>query len=141
MSSDGWHAYGSRSIGPSWKVANGTIYLDADAKNEYKTATGGDIVTDEEFGNFELQLEWRISKGGNSGIIIYLKEDKKYPKMWATGPEMQILDNDNHPDGKITKHRAGDLYDMMASRTEPVKPVGQWNQVLIDRLTVSSTFI
>ncbi|MFV0606295.1 MAG: DUF1080 domain-containing protein [Niabella sp.] len=129
-STDGWHTYGSRSIGSAWKVANGNLYLDAGSKSDFNANTGGDIVTDEDYGNFELQLDWKISKNGNSGICFYIYEDKnKYEYMWNTGPEMQILDNDGHPDGKIIKHRTGDLYDMLSANTEPVKPVGEWNHV------------
>ena len=131
-STDGWHAYGSRSIGNAWKSLNGTLFLDADNKEGWQIKSGGDIVTDEEYGNFELQLDWKIDKGGNSGICFYVKEDKnKYPYMWSTGPEMQVLDNDGHADGKIKKHRAGDLYDLISSKTELVKPPLQWNHVLI----------
>ena len=130
--SDGWHTYGSRSIGAAWKITNGNLFLDAASKKQFKANTGGDIVTDEEYGNFELQLEWKISPGGNSGICIYVKEDRsKYRSMWQTGPEMQILDNNGHPDGKIKKHRAGDLYDLISSSSEPVKKVGEWNHVRI----------
>jgi hypothetical protein len=131
-STDGWHAYGSRSIGTAWKIGNGVMALDASQKNGWQSDTGGDIVTDEEFDNFELQLDWRIDRNGNSGICFYIKEDKdKYPYMWNTGPEMQILDNDGHEDGKIYKHKAGDLYDLIASKTNAVLPPLQWNHVLI----------
>ena len=79
-----------------------------------------------------MKLEWKISKNGNSGIIFNVHEDpSKYTTTYNTGPEMQVLDNDGHADGKIFKHRAGDLYDLIASSKEPVKPVGQWNQVEI----------
>lgn len=132
---DGWHAYGSRSIGTAWKTVNGTLHLDADSKKEFKTNIGGDIVTDEEYGNFELKLDWKIAKNGNSGICFYVKEDRsKYQWMWQTGPEMQILDNSGHPDGKIKKHRTGDLYDLISASSEPVKRVGEWNQVVIRSL-------
>lgn len=131
-STDGWHAYGSRTIGTAWKSVNGTLFLDAESKKDFKVNTGGDIVTDEEFGNFELKLDWKISKNGNSGICFYIKEDRtKYQWMWQTAPEMQILDNDGHADGKIKKHRTGDLYDLISASSEPVKKVGEWNKVMI----------
>ena len=77
-------------------------------------------------------MEWKISKNGNSGIIFFVNEDlSKYKSSYNTGPEMQVLDNDGHADGKINKHRAGDLYDLIASSSEPVKPVGQWNKIEI----------
>ncbi|HRO83856.1 MAG TPA: DUF1080 domain-containing protein [Niabella sp.] len=134
-STDGWHAYGSRTIGNAWRVANGNLYLDAANKDGWQIKSGGDIVTDEEYSNFELQLDWKIDKGGNSGICIFVNEDKnKYPYMWSTGPEMQILDNNGHSDGKIHKHRAGDLYDLIASKSEPVNPPLEWNHVIIRSL-------
>lgn len=120
----GWHTYGKTTVGTNWKVDNGALFFDA--KN--KTAgQGGDLVTNEEFTNYHLKLEWKISKNGNSGIIFNVKEDPKYNATYTTGPEMQVLDNDGHADGKITKHRAGDLYDLVKSRIENVKPVGEWN--------------
>jgi hypothetical protein len=125
QSTKGWHTYNKTGIGNAWKVENGTLHLDAAAKKQTQ-AEGGDIVTDEEFDNFHLKLEWKISPNGNSGIIFYSKEDSLYPAMWQTGPEMQILDNNGHPDAKIQKHLAGDLYDLIASK-EAVKPVGEWN--------------
>ena len=131
QTTNGWHTYGKQTIGKAWKVEDGALHLDAAFK---KTAAGegGDIVTNEEFDNFDLRLEWRISKNGNSGIMIYVKEDAaKYAQPYFTGPEMQVLDNTGHADAKIYKHKAGDLYDLIASSKEVVKPVGEWNQVQI----------
>lgn len=128
-STEGWHTYGKATAGSDWKVQDGAIYLDA--KNR-TAGQGGDLVTNEEFDNFHLKLEWKISKNGNSGIIFNVHEDPvKYPATYNTGPEMQVLDNDGHADGKILKHRTGDLYDLITSNKEPVKPVGQWNKVEI----------
>jgi len=99
------------------------VYVDTTVKGE-----GADLVTDEEYENFDLKLEWKIAKNGNSGIIFFVHEDTaKYKATYETGPEMQVLDNDGHPDGKIVKHRAGDLYDLISCRKETVKPVGEWN--------------
>ncbi len=89
-------------------------------------------LTNEVYGDFDLKLEWKISSGGNSGILFYVQDDPaKYKESYFTGPEMQVLDNDGHPDGKITKHHAGDLYDLIACSKETVRPVGEWNQVEI----------
>ncbi len=129
VSTNGWHSYGKSGVGQAWKVEDGAIHLDAAAKKTYQTNGGGDMVTDKEFENFDLKLEWKISQKGNSGIIFYVHEDNIYKESYNTGMEMQVLDNDGHPDGKIHTHRAGDLYDLIASSTEPVKPVGEWNQV------------
>ncbi len=121
-----WHAYGKSGIGSSWKVDSGTIhFVKGDSIN------GGDIVTNEEFENFHLKLDWKISPKGNSGIMFLVKEDTAYQRTYHTGPEMQVLDNNGHADAKIPKHRAGDLYDLIASSKETVKPVGEWNHVEI----------
>lgn len=125
QTTSGWHSYGEKKAGKAWKVVDGALYLDAKNKKE---GQGGDITTNEEFGNFHLKLEWKISKNGNSGIMFFVNEDlSKYGASYNTGPEMQVLDNDGHPDGKFNKHRAGDLYDLIASSSEPVKAVGEWN--------------
>ncbi len=121
----GWHTYGKSAAGTDWKVADGAIFLDA--KNR-TSGQGGDLVTNEEFTNYHLKLDWKISRNGNSGIIFNVNEDPaKYKATYNTGPEMQVLDNDGHADGKIIKHRAGDLYDLIKSRKENVRPVGEWN--------------
>ena len=118
----GWHTYGKSSVNDRWKIADGALYIDNTVKE------GGDIVTDKEYENYDLKLEWKISKNGNSGIIINVYEDAaKYDETYKTGPEIQVLDNEGHPDGKIPKHRAGDLYDLIKSSSEPVKEPGEWN--------------
>lgn len=124
----GWHKYGADKAGAAWKVKDGYLYLDTTIKENWQIKDGGDIVTDEEYENFHLKLEWKIAKDGNSGIIFYINEDKsKYNWCWETGPEMQVLDDNGHPDAKIIKHRAGDLYDLISCSKETVKPYGEWN--------------
>jgi len=128
----GWHTYGKETIGKAWKVDDGALHLDAAAKKDWQTKEGGDIVSAESFDNFHLKLDWKIAPKGNSGIILYVQEDPaKYPYAWHTGPEIQVLDNNGHPDAKIHKHRAGDVYDLIASSPETVKPAGEWNQIEI----------
>jgi len=132
ISTTGWHKYGGGAPGPAWKTVDGTLMLDASNKADWQTQGGGDIVTDEEFENFHLKLEWKIDTCGNSGIIFYVNEDTaKYPYVWHTGPEMQVLDNACHPDAKIKKHRAGDLYDLISCSKEPVTHALEWNQAEI----------
>jgi hypothetical protein len=130
QSTAGWHTYGKPgSAGTAWKVSDGTLHLDAASK---KTgATGGDIVTDGEYENFHLSLDWKIAPNGNSGVMFYVQEDPaKYGQTYHTGPEMQVLDNAGHPDAKIIKHRAGDLYDLITAK-ETVKGAGEWNHAEI----------
>ena len=128
---NGWHTYGKSTIGKAWKAEGGTLRLDAASKRDWQTAEGGDIVTENEYDNFDLQLEWKVAPKGNSGIMFYVKEDPQYPYPWHTGPEIQVLDNAGHADAQITKHRAGDLYDLISASKETVKPAGEWNSVRI----------
>jgi len=125
-STKGWRNFKSKKIGAAWKVQDGALLLDNTMKGQ-----GGDIITQQEFENFELSLEWKIDSCGNSGIMFNVVEDEKYPTVWVTGPELQVLDNECHPDAKIEKHRAGDLYDLIKSNRETVKPAGEWNHARI----------
>lgn len=122
----GWRTFNTDKVGAGWKVSNGELYLDKTVKEGR-----GDILTDKEYQNYELSLEWRIDACGNSGIIFNVVEDPKYSATYLTGPEMQVLDNTCHPDAKIIKHRAGDLYDLISSSKETVKPAGEWNHAQI----------
>lgn len=128
---NGWHTYGKQTTGKAWRAENGVLHLDAARKKTLGAGEGGDLVTNDEYDNFDLKLQWKISPAGNSGVMIYVKEDAKYGEPYFTGPEMQVLDNNGHPDAKIYKHKAGDLYDLIASSKEVVKPLGEWNQVEI----------
>ena len=125
-STDGWHLYGKEKGGDAWTVADGVLHLNPNK------AERGDLVTNESYENFHLKYDWKISKNGNSGLMFNVNEDvEKYPHPYLTGPEMQVLDNNGHPDAKIFKHRAGDLYDLIASSTETAKPFGEWNKAEI----------
>lgn len=133
-STAGWHKYGGGAAGSAWKVADSVLYLDTSGKHSGQFQ-GGDLVTDEEYENFHLKLEWKIANAGNSGIMFYSNEDTaKYKATYETGPEMQIVDNDGHPDAKINKHRAGDLYDLIECSKVTAKPAQQWNQAEIRSL-------
>ncbi|MES2417096.1 MAG: DUF1080 domain-containing protein [Bacteroidota bacterium] len=134
----GWHTYGKTMVGSAWQVQDGTLHIDLVKKGK---DGGGDLVTDKEYSNFHLKLEWKVAPKSNSGIIFYVHEDPQYGQTYSTGPEMQVLDNDGHPDGKITKHRAGDLYDLVKSASEPVKPVGEWNKAEIISNKGQLTFV
>lgn len=123
----GWHSWQSDKVLPQWKIEGDAIVLSEKG--------GKDLVTDKEYGDFELELEWNISEGGNSGIIYHVIEDKKYCCPYSTGPEIQILDDVKHPDAKAGKngnHKAGSLYDMLPPTDfSAVKPAGQWNKAKI----------
>jgi cytochrome c len=127
----GWHNYNKTTIGKSWIVEDGALALDArkNAEGHWQAPDGGDILTADEYENFELNLEWKISPCGNSGIIYNILESAEIEYPWMTGPEMQVLDNACHPDTRFTTHRAGDLYDMIECKYVTVKPAGEWNKV------------
>lgn len=124
MTTAGWHSFNQPQLGSAWNVEDGALHLNKANNND-----GGDATTREEYGDFELTLDWKISKNGNSGIMFLVKEEPKFGRPYFTGPEMQVLDNNGHPDAKIIKHRAGDLYDLITSTPETVKPAGEWNSI------------
>ena len=125
----GWKTYNRTDMATSWGVRDGAIFLDA--KKGRSDVAKGDLVTLEDYDDFEFTAEWKISDCGNSGVMYRIVEDPKYKQPYLTGPEMQVLDNKCHPDAKIITHRSGDFYDVMASKTENVKPAGEWNSIRI----------
>ncbi len=127
---EGWSSYGQSTPGEAWKVVDGVLYFDSNAKKN-EGLSGGDLVTEDSFGDFHLKLEWKISKDGNSGIMFYVVDNGEYDRPYHTGPEYQLLDNDGHPDGQIRTHRTADLYDLIESSEEAAKPVGEWNETEI----------
>jgi cytochrome c len=131
VSTAGWHNFNKETIGKSWIIDDGALSLDAHKNPEghWQAPDGGDILTADEYENFEFNIEWKISPCGNSGIIYNVVESSDYDYVWNTGPEMQVLDNSCHPDTRFTTHRAGDLYDMIECKYVTVKPAGEWNKV------------
>jgi hypothetical protein len=121
---NGWHVYNRKTDGSAWKAGDGTLYFDPTVKD-----AGGDLTSEKEYQNFDLKLDWKLEPNGNSGLIFQAVEDPKYKWPFETGPEMQILDNVGHPDAKIVKHRSADLYDLITSTPETVKPAGEWNSI------------
>lgn len=126
---DGWKAYNSDGEPTQWTVEEGAF-----AFAPAKTGRSGseNLVSKDEFTNFELSLEWKISEGGNSGIMWGVQEIDSLGEPYLTGPEIQILDNEKHPDAKNGPDRqAGALYDMVPPSEDATKPVGEWNQITI----------
>lgn len=123
-----WRGYLSDTMYDEWTIEEGAMAF-ARGKTGAKN-----IITKEKFTNFILSIEWKISEGGNSGILWGVFEDNEFREAHDTGPEIQVLDNDKHPDGKFPGgfHSAGSLYDMMAPVRDVTKPVGDWNHCLIE---------
>lgn len=114
----GWRGYKKASLPSGWRVVGGALT---------RTGGGGDIITTQQFRNFELTLEWNIAPGGNSGIFYRASEDED--GIHWTAPEMQVLDDARHPDGKSRLTAAGANYGLHPAPAGIVKPAGQWNQV------------
>ena len=131
---DGWRGYGKEALPSDWKIEDGALYIAASGRGEAGSVNGGDIIYDEKFSNFKLRLEWKVSKGGNSGIFYLGQETPDYEYIWMTAPEMQILDNAQHPDAELGKdgnRKAGSLYDLYPAVPQNANPYGEWNQVEI----------
>jgi hypothetical protein len=124
----GWHTYLRDTVGSKWQIQDNALVFDP----SQPASGGGDIVTNDIYENYELNLQWKVAKGSNSGIIFDVQEDPKYNATYLTGPEMQVLDNINAADNKKQNHLAGCLYDMSGDSTvSKPNPVGEWNQVRI----------
>jgi hypothetical protein len=123
-STDSWRGFRRDSF-PSkcWTVEGGELRTIKDCDK----ADQVDIITKDKYQNFELELEWRVSTGGNSGIIYLVSEDEN--ETWKTGPEMQVLDDEKHADGKNPKTSAGALYGLIAPTNKTLKHVGDYNRV------------
>lgn len=113
---DGWRGYTSSDFPDGWLVQDGTLYC---------KGSGGDIIYDEKFLNFHLMLDWKISEGGNSGVFI-LAQEIEGRRIWHTAPEIQLLDNDAHPNVNPDQF-APALYDLIAPSVQNTRPAGQWN--------------
>jgi len=127
-----WRGYDKQAFpAVGWEVVNGTLHCIASGNGE--AGNGGDIIYDKKLSNFELDLEWKIGEGGNSGIFILAQEIPNEP-IYKSSPEMQLLDNEKHPDARLGvdgNRMAGSLYDLIPAKPQNTKPAGQWNQVHI----------
>jgi hypothetical protein len=124
QTTEGWRGYRSDTVPASWKVENGSL-LSRPVEGESR----GDIITVDQFDNFELRLEWKMTKGGNSGVIYRATEE--HNQVWESGPEFQVLDNAGHLDGLNPLASAGACYAVFAPARDATRPLGQWNQTRI----------
>jgi len=115
-----WRGYRSESWPKGWEVEGGVVV---------RKSKGDDLMTVEEFTDFELRLEWKISSAGNSGIMYRVRTGDKAP--YRSGPEFQIIDDINHPDNKDNRTLSGSLYAMYARSADVVHPAGEWNKARI----------
>ena len=136
---DGWRGYGMEVPPTSWEVQDGAIHLKGSGTGEAQVEGGGDLIFAHKFQNFELQLEYKISEGGNSGIFYLAQEvkdaeGKEYLPIWQSSSEFQVLDNAKHPDAQLGidgNRQSSSLYDMIPAKPQNSKPAGEWNQAKI----------
>lgn len=125
VSLNGWHGFNKKGDSiKNWIIQDSALVCLGASKDD----TGGDIVTDREFGNFELSWEWKVDKGSNSGVMYHVVEDPKYKAPYETGPEYQVIDDIGFP-GKLEEwQKAGADYAMnLPNDKKKLKPVGEWN--------------
>jgi hypothetical protein len=121
VTTKGWHTFGQNRV-VGWEVVGGELIALGQGGDH-----GNDIVTDEEFENFELAIEWKLSPQANSGIFFNVVETG-YDVPYATGPEYQLLDDDGWPDKLEEWQHTAANYAMHPPSVKAAKPVGQWNQ-------------
>lgn len=115
----GWHGFNRQGVPVGWEAKDGALT---------RVSKTVDLVSDNEYANFDLQFDWKIAPNGNSGLMFHVVESPKYAESYFTGPEFQLLDNLGHPDGKNGKDRwAGANYALHAPSQDTTKPVGEWN--------------
>lgn len=138
---NGWRCYGKDKPGSDWNIDDGAIHLKGSGNGEGGGVNGGDLIFAHKFRNFELDFDYKISKGGNSGVF-YLAQEVTAPQdgkeqfipIWQSASEFQVLDNDNHPDAKLGvdgNRQSASLYDMIPAKPQNSKPYGQWNSAKI----------
>ena len=135
----GWRGYGKDHIPSKWIVEDGCLKFNGTGDPD---AEGGDLIFEHQFGNFILELEWKVAEGGNSGIFYLAREVKaagrdgveRYQPIFMSSPEYQVLDNANHPDAKLGvngNRQSASLYDMIPADPQIQNPYGEWNKARI----------
>ncbi|HET7039159.1 MAG TPA: DUF1080 domain-containing protein [Gemmatimonadales bacterium] len=127
VSTSGWRGFKQAAAPPGWQVVDSALTW---------VGGGGDLMTEDQFGNFELELEWKVAPGGNSGILFRVTEEAQ--ETYHTGPEMQVLDDAAHRDGLSRLTAAGSNYALHPAPEGVVRPAGEWNAV---RLVVNGAHV
>ena len=141
-STNGWRGYGKDALPSRWSIEDGCLKFSGTGTGEGQTGEGGDVIFAHKFRNFELELEWKVSKGGNSGIFYLAQEvttknedgTERYEPIYISAPEYQVLDNAHHPDAKLGvdgNRQSATLYDMIPAKPQNQNPFGEWNKARI----------
>jgi len=123
---DGWHGYNLTGFPDCWTIQDGAFTMTTEGMAESQ-----DIITNKKYRSFAFSAEYKLTKSANSGIIFQIAEDKKYKFPYETGPEFQIIDQDNWPDKLEDWQWCGANYAMYPPMAKPYKPLGEWNQILL----------
>jgi hypothetical protein len=117
---DAWRGYKMAAMPPAWSIVDGTLT---------KSKTTEDIITKDEFSDFEFEMDWKVEKAGNSGL--FYRGSEEFDRVYWSAPEYQLLDDANAPDGKNPLTSAGAAYGLYAPPRGVVKPAGEWNSTRI----------
>ena len=138
----GWRGYGREDVPGRWVIDDGCIKFTGSGGGEAQERNGGDLIFAHKFKNFELSIDWKCSKGANSGIFYLAQEiqtkndagETIFEPIYISAPESQVLDNENHPDARMGKdgnRMSTSLYDMIPAKPQNAKPFGEWNNTTI----------
>ena len=145
---EGWRGYGKDEVPTRWSIDDGCLKFSGSGTGEGQQGDGGDIIFAHKFKNFELSFDWKVSKGGNSGVFYLIQEvttekdgETILEPSYISAPEYQILDNANHPDAKLGKdgnRQSASLYDMIPAVPQNQNAYEQWNEgkILVYKGTV-----
>ena len=120
----GWRGFNMAGAAGRWTVEDGLLTIVDNGEEPV------DLVTEDTYDNFELRLQWMVPVSGDSGILFHVAGSEQFDAAWHSGPEIQILDNDNHPDA-VEKHLAGDLYDLLSGWYRMGRETGKWNESML----------
>ncbi len=126
----GWHGYNGQGT-QSWKIEDCALKT-VGTEGNYGSDLRADLVTDQQFENFDISIDWKTTKGGNSGLMYGVVEDPKYRAAWMTGPEYQFIDDIGFPEKLEAWQMAGANYAMhLPNDQKQLMPVGEWNTTRI----------
>jgi hypothetical protein len=130
---NGWKRFNHDTIGPLWRVEDSCIIVQGEGLGEGSGVWGGSLITLKQYGNFELKVDFKLSPGGNSGVLYHVVEGKQYTHDYVTGPEYQLLDDSGWKGDSLKEaQKVGSNYDMFAAPPDKkIKPAGEWNTAMI----------